>query len=141
MKTKRDVFDIFLQDENYKYIMKRLLEASMEESFNSIIITEAGPGYPIIYVNPAFCNLTGYGPHEVVGKSPSILQGPNTDPEVVIRLSRDLNEGRLFYGKAINYRKDGSQFMMEWKIAPITNEKDEITHYLAIQREASAPVR
>lgn len=141
MKTKRDVFDIFLQDENYKYIMKRLLEASMEESFNSIIITEAGPGYPIIYVNPAFCNLTGYGPHEVIGKSPSILQGPNTDPEVVSRLSRDLNEGRLFYGKAINYRKDGSQFMMEWKIAPITNEKDEITHYLAIQREASAPVR
>jgi len=141
MKTKRDVFDIFLQDENYKYIMKRLLEASMEESFNSIIITEAGPGYPIIYVNPAFCNLTGYGPHEVIGKSPSLLQGPNTDPEVVSRLSRDLNEGRLFYGKAINYRKDGSQFMMEWKIAPITNEKDEITHYLAIQREASAPVR
>jgi len=27
--------------------------------------------------------------------------------------------------------------MMEWKIAPIRNEKDEITHYLAIQREVS----
>jgi hypothetical protein len=37
MKTRRDIFDIFMQDENYKYIMKRLLEASMEESFNSVI--------------------------------------------------------------------------------------------------------
>jgi PAS domain S-box-containing protein len=137
METRQDIFDIFMNDEHYQYIMKRLLEASMEESFNSIVITEAGPGYPIIYVNSAFCELTGYGPHEVMGKSPSILQGPETDPEVLNRLNRDLSEGKLFYGKAINYRKDGSLFMMEWKIAPIRNEKDEITHYLAIQREAT----
>ena len=135
MKTRRDIFDIFMQDENYKYIMKRLLEASMEESFNSVVITEAGPGYPIIYVNPAFCELTGYGPHEITGKSPSILQGPNTDAEVHTRLNRNVADGELFHGRAINYRKDGSEFMMEWKIAPIHNEKDEITHYLAIQRE------
>jgi PAS domain S-box-containing protein len=137
METKKDIFDIFTHDDNYKYIMKRLLEASMEESFNSIVISKAGPGYPIIYVNSAFCELTGYGPHEVMGKSPSILQGPDTDPAVLNQLNQDLSEGRLFYGKAINYRKDGSPFMMEWKIAPIRNEKDEITHYLAIQREAT----
>ena len=126
-----------MQDENYKYIMKRLLEASMEESFNSLVITEAGPGFPIIYVNPAFCELTGYGPHEVTGKSPSILQGPNTDAEVLKRLNRNVADGELFHGRAINYRKDGSEFMMDWKIAPIRNEKDEITHYLAIQRDVS----
>ena len=137
MKTRTDIFDIFMQDENYKYIMKRLLEASMEESFNSVVITEAGPGYPIIYVNPAFCELTGYGPHEVTGKSPSILQGPNTDAEVLKRLNRNVAAGELFHGRAVNYRKDGSEFMMEWKIAPIKNEKDEITHYLAIQRDVT----
>jgi PAS domain S-box-containing protein len=137
MEIQKDIFDVFMNDEQYRYIMKRLLEASMEESFNSILITEAGPGYPIIYVNPAFCELTGYGPQEVMGKSPSILQGPETDPKVVSRLDRDLAEGKLFFGKAINYRKDGSTFMMEWKIAPIRNDKDEITHFLAIQREAS----
>ncbi len=137
METHKDIFDIFMKDEHYRYIMKRLLEASMEESFNSIIISEAGPGYPIIYVNSAFCELTGYGPHEVMGKSPSILQGADTDPEVINRLNRDLDEGKLFFGKAVNYRKDGSTFMMEWKIAPIRNDKDEITHFLAIQREAS----
>jgi PAS domain S-box-containing protein len=137
MEIQKDIFDVFMNDEQYRYIMKRLLEASMEESFNSILITEAGPGYPIIYVNPASCELTGYGPHEVMGKSPSILQGPDTDPKVVSRLDRDLAEGKLFFGKAINYRKDGSTFMMEWKIAPIRNDKDEISHFLAIQREAS----
>ena len=137
METTKDIFDIFLEDESYKYIMKRLLEASMEESFNSIVITTAESGFPIVYVNSAFCDLTGYGPHEVTGKSPSILQGPNTDAEVLKRLNRNVADGELFHGQAVNYRKDGSEFMMEWKIAPIHNEKDEITHYLAIQREVS----
>jgi PAS domain S-box-containing protein len=137
METKNDIFDVFVHDENYKYIMKRLLEASMEESFNSIVLTEAGPRYPIIYVNAAFCELTGYGPHEVMGKSPSLLQGPHTDPEVLKRLNQNIADGELFHGQAINYRRDGSEFMMEWKIAPIRNETDEITHYLAIQRDVT----
>jgi len=137
METRKDIFDLFMHDENYKYIMKRLLEASMEESFNSVMITEAKPGYPVVYVNPAFCELTGYGPHEVVGKSPSILQGPNTDKEVLERLNKNIEAGELFHGQAINYRKDGTEFMMDWKIAPIKNDKEVITHYLAIQREVS----
>jgi PAS domain S-box-containing protein len=56
---------------------------------------------------------------------------------VLERLNQDISEGRLFHGQAINYRKDGSEFMMEWKIVPIRKEKDEITHYLAIQRDFS----
>jgi PAS domain S-box-containing protein len=72
-----------------------------------------------------------------MGKSPSMLQGPNTDPAVLERLNSDISAGKLFHSRAINYRKDGSEFMMEWKIAPIRNEKDEITHYLAIQRDVS----
>jgi PAS domain S-box-containing protein len=135
MEATKDIFDIFENDESFKYIMKRLLETSMAESFNSILITEAGPGYPIVYANAAFSELTGYAPGEVMGKSPSMLQGPNTDQAVLERLNSDISEGRLFHGQAINYRKDGSEFMMEWKIAPIRNEKDEVTHYLAIQRD------
>jgi PAS domain S-box-containing protein len=137
METTKDIFDIFEHDESFKYIMKRLLETSMAESFNSILITEAGPGYPIVYANAAFSELTGYAPGEVMGKSPSMLQGPNTDQTVLERLNTDIAEGRLFHGQAINYRKDGSEFMMEWKIAPIRNHKEEITHYLAIQRDVS----
>ena len=137
MKIQENVFDIFEKDPNYRIIMKRLLEASMEESFNSIIVTEAKKGYPIVYVNPAFCELTGYGLNEVIGMSPAILQGPKTDMDVISKLGEDIEAGRVFHGRAINYRKDGSEFMMEWKIAPIRNENEEITHYMAIQRNVS----
>jgi PAS domain S-box-containing protein len=50
------------------------------------------------------------------------------------RLNQNIADGELFHGQAVNYRKDGSEFMMEWKIAPIRNQNGEITHYLAIQR-------
>jgi len=137
MDPKFDIFDVLAKDLNFQSIMKRLLEASMVFSFNGIMITEAGEGYPIVYVNDAFCEMSGYGPHEVMGKSPAMLQGPKTDPEVLARLNTDIAEGKLFHGRAINYRKDGSEFMMEWKIVPIRNEPGEITHYLAIQRDVT----
>lgn len=137
MENSMNVSDIFQHDENYQSIMKRLFEASMEESFNAIMITEAGPGYPIIYVNPAFSQMTGYAPHDVIGKSPALLQGPETDPKVLSRLKKELSEGRVFHGRAINYRKDGATFMMEWKIAPIRNDTGGISHFLAIQRDVS----
>ncbi len=132
-----DFFKIFEQDPKFREIMRRLFESSLEHSFNGILITTDGPGYPIVYVNDAFCQMTGYGPHEVFGKSPSMLQGPNTDRTVLKRLNDDLENGDIFHGRAINYRKDGSEFTMEWKILPIRNDDDKVSHYLAIQKDVS----
>ncbi|MCG8617908.1 MAG: PAS domain S-box protein [Desulfobacterales bacterium] len=138
MENPNHVSDLFDHDENFKSIMKRMLVASIEESFDAIMITEAGSGYPIVYVNPAFCALSGYTPEEVLGNSPGILQGPETDGEVLERLAEDLNEGRLFHGRAINYKKDGTTFMMEWKIVPIAGPTGVTSHFMAIQRDVTA---
>ena len=136
MKNPQDVFNIFEHDENFREIMKRLLEASIAESFNGVLITGADPGYPIVYANDAFSQMTGYRPDEVIGKSPAMLQGPKTDPAVLDRLGEDLAAGRTFHGRAVNYRKDGAEFIMEWKIVPIRNEAGKTSHYLAIQKES-----
>jgi len=135
-----DFFKIFETDPKFREIMRRLFESSLEHSFNGILITTEGPGYPIVYVNDAFCQMTGYGPHEVFGKSPSMLQGPDTDRTVLKRLNEDLEKGEIFHGQAVNYRKDGSEFMMEWKILPIRNNEGEVSHYLAIQKDVTKEV-
>ena len=139
MNKNADITDIFDHDESFKAIMKRLLAECMQHSFDSIMITTAERGYPIAYVNDAFTKLTGYGPDEVIGKSPDILQGPKTNRAVLDKLKEAISAGRLFRGEAINYRKDSSEFLMEWKIVPIKDEKEEISHFLAIQREVSKP--
>ena len=131
-----DIAELFNHDPNFQTIMKRLLTASMEASFNGVTITTAEPGYPIVYVNPAFSELTGYRPEELIGKSPSMLQGPDTDQWVLDQLKEKIEAGDLFHGRTVNYRKDGSEFVMEWNIVPIRGEDGKISHYLAIQREA-----
>jgi PAS domain S-box-containing protein len=88
----------------------------------------------VIYFNRAFNKLTGYTPDEIVGKSPSILQGPKTDMTVIDRLREDLANRRVFHGKTVNYRKDGSEFFMEWKIFPILDRHQRTALLLAIQR-------
>jgi PAS domain S-box-containing protein len=134
MTQPAEFMTIFEHDEQFKGLMKRLFEVAITHSFDAIMITENKPGYPIVFVNQSFTDMTGYDRDELVGQSPTILQGPKTDRAVLDRLRRDISAGNLFHGQAVNYRKDGSEFMMEWKIAPVRNQNGEITHYLAIQR-------
>jgi PAS domain S-box-containing protein len=128
---------IFDHDQDFLDLMKRMLENAIEHSFHGIMISKAEPGYPVIYVNDAFAEITGYSSEEIVGQSPAILQGPKTDRDVLNRLNQALSEGKLFHGEAINYRKDGSEFIMEWKIVPIKNENQVTSHYLALQRDVT----
>ena len=137
MAEKLDFMSIFDYDPNFQNLMTRMLENSIEHSFHGIMITRAEPGYPVVYVNKAFSQLTGYSSEEIIGKSPAILQGPKTERAVLDRLNQALSEGRLFHGEAINYRKDGSEFVMEWKIVPIKNEKEVTSHYLALQLDVT----
>ena len=134
MTQPSKLMSIFDHDEQFKGLMKRLFEVTITHSFDAIMITENKPNYPIVFVNQSFTDMTGFEREELVGQSPTILQGPKTDRAVLDRLRRDISEGKIFHGQAVNYRKDGSEFMMEWKIAPVRNENGEITHYLAIQR-------
>jgi PAS domain S-box-containing protein len=110
-----------------------IFSAATEHAFDSILVTTAD--YSIIYVNPAFTAMTGYESGEVLGKTPGILQGPKTEAAVLDRLSSDLNANRPFHGKAINYRKDGSQFMLEWKIVPVISGQDGSIYLVSVQRE------
>ncbi|MEJ2232051.1 MAG: PAS domain-containing protein [Nitrospirales bacterium] len=137
MAEKLDIISIFDYDANFQNLMKRILDNAMEHSFHGIMITKAEPGYPIVYVNDSLSQITGYSPEEMIGKSPAMLQGPKTDRAVLDGLNQALSEGRLFHGEAINYRKDGTEFVMEWKIVPIKNEKEVTSHYLALQRDVT----
>jgi PAS domain S-box-containing protein len=92
------------------------------------------PGPRIQYVNPAFTRMTGYAPHEALGQTPRMLQGPNTDRAFLGDLRATLAAGRSFRGEAINYRKDGTEYVVEWSITPVL-EGGHVTHWVAVQRD------
>jgi PAS domain S-box-containing protein len=117
--------------------------AVIEAAAESILITSAdldAPGPSIVYVNPAFERMTGWSGAEVLGKSPRILQGPNTDLRIFADLREKLHGSQIWEGRTVNYRKDGSEFWMEWSIVPLKNKRGEVYQYVAIQRDISARI-
>lgn len=133
--TCTDIHDMKLAEESL-----RLLGCAVEQASESVMITEAdldAPGPRIVFVNPAFTRMTGWASAEVIGKTPRLLQGPRTDRAVLDRLRQELEAGEVFEGEAVNYRKDGSGFTLEWQIAPLRGAGGKVTHYLAIQRDVT----
>jgi PAS domain S-box-containing protein len=118
----------------------RLLKTAIEQSNEPVIIMTAQfdpPDPHIVFVSPAFTKMTGYAPEEVIGKTPHILEGHGTDPSVLRRLCEDCVAGEVFHGETINYRKDGSEFHLEWTAGPVRDERGEVTHFAAALRDLS----
>jgi len=114
-----------------------MLKLLADNSFDSILVTDASARGRIIYANKAFKKLTGHDPAEVIGKDPRMLQGPGTDRKVIERISATLKAGGRFEGRAVNYRKDGTPFIMNWRMFPL-KDAGKIIAWIAIQREALA---
>jgi PAS domain S-box-containing protein len=116
----------------------QLLSSAVTQSQDSIMITDARlelPGPRILFVNPAFTQITGYRSDEVLGQTPRILQGEKTSAEFLEIMHSRLREGRSAKGETVNYRKDGSEFWVEMIVSPLRNTAGEITHFVGIQRD------
>lgn len=116
------------------------LDAAITHIDVSVIITDTQldtPGPHILYANPAYEKLTGYSFEEVKGRNPRFMQGPNSDRAVLRRLRRALAAGESFEGETVNYRKDGSEFLMAWHIAPVRLGSSEIDFWVATQRDVT----
>lgn len=121
-----------------------LLKAAMEHTSESVMITDAqldAPGPHIVFVNAGFEAVTGYKSAEVIGRSPRMLQGEKTSPGDLRRLRTQLEQGKPFLGETTNYRKDGSEFTVEWSVSPVQDASGSISHYVSVQRDITARKR
>lgn len=115
-----------------------LFKSALDGIGEAVIITGSQlqwPGPIIEYVNPVFCEMTGFSAEEMIGKTPRILQGPLTDRAVLDRLRFELETREAFQGTGINYRKNGTTYLLHWHITPLRNQAGELTHWVALQRE------
>lgn len=109
----------------------RLLESAIQQANDSIIITTAGynpSGSKVVFVNPAFSRMTGYSDEEVMA-NPSLIQ------QATIIERSEATDRETFCVETIDFHKDGSQFNLEWQIAPVRDEKGKVKHFIIIQRD------
>ncbi|WP_017316537.1 PAS domain S-box protein [Mastigocladopsis repens] len=117
----------------------RLLESVIVHTKDALLITEAEPldppGSRIVYVNPAFTQMTGYTLEEVLGKTPRILQGEKTERVALEKIRTAMQNWQPVQVDLINYTKDGKEFWVEISLVPVKDETGWYTHWVAVQRD------
>jgi PAS domain S-box-containing protein len=116
----------------------RLLERAMEASSSGITMADVNqPDMPLIYVNPAFERITGYSRNEVLGRNCRFLHGKEVEQAGLTKIRTVLREGRAGEGLVHNYRKDGTPFWNDLRIAPVHDEQGRLSHFIGISDDVT----
>ena len=119
---------------------RRLLAAAAEHAGESILVTgptRGGDAPTILYANRAHERLSGYTRDEVLGQTPRMFQGPKTDRGVLDRVRRALAAGEPVRAETVNYRKDGTEFCLEWEMAPVLDDAGRVANWVGTQRDVT----
>ena len=117
----------------------RVLSEAVEQAGDGMFITEAAPedDGAIAYVNSAFEAMTGYDEADLLGRSPEMLWGTDTDPNTIASLREAQAEGEPWEGEAVHYRKDGTPYVVQWNTAPVRDETGTIEYWVSVQRDVT----
>ncbi len=111
----------------------RQRQRAIEASSNGIVITDMTlPDNPIIYVNPAFEQITGYRTEDVLGSNLRLLTRDDRQQTALEEIRSALRERREARAVLRSYRKDGSLFWNELSMAPVQDENGTVTHFIGI---------
>jgi diguanylate cyclase (GGDEF)-like protein/PAS domain S-box-containing protein len=111
----------------------QLQSFALKAAANAIVITNVRGS--IEWVNPAFTQLTGYTPEEVLGANPRILKSSRTTSEQYADLWKTILDGKVWHGELVNRRKDESEYIEEMTIAPMLGDEGHITHFIAVKQD------
>lgn len=115
------------------YEMVWMLSRAIDQSPVSVVITNTEGC--IEYVNPKFCEVTGYAHAELLGQNPRVLKSGETDAACYAEMWRAISEGGEWHGEFHNQRKDGTLF---WEAATISGIRDahgRVSHYLGVKED------
>ena len=117
-------------------LLAKLYEEAIDKSN---IILKINTDKKITYANEAFYTVSGYNKEELIGKDYSIIRNKNVPisdyKKTIDMLESHLSLGKIWKGKTIDTKKDGSLFYCNITIYPMTNKEGEIVEYLGIRHD------
>ncbi len=106
------------------------LSAAIEQSVESVVITDTKG--TILYVNPAFELISGYSRTEALGQTPRLLKSGQQPESFYQELWQTLAAGRVWRGRMINKKKDGTLYTVDKIIIPVRDEQGQVVSYVAV---------
>ncbi|WP_411876202.1 putative bifunctional diguanylate cyclase/phosphodiesterase [Vulcanococcus limneticus] len=119
----------------------RLFEGLLNTIQDALLITLAEPmdrpGPIIVYANETLLRETGFSSEEVLGRSPRLFQGPDTDHTVTAEFGAALRRWESPTMEVLNYDRAGNPYWIELKVAPFADSDGWFTHWVSVQRDVS----
>lgn len=112
-----------------------LMAAIVNSPIASVISNPRLPDNPIVGVNQAFCDLTGYGTDEILGRNCRFLAGPATEPWLTERIRQGTLNRKPTLVEILNYKRCGQPFRNAVLVAPIFLPNGELEYFLGSQVE------
>lgn len=110
--------------------------AAVEMTRMPMVVTDPNlEDNPIVFVNGAFLDLTGYKPEDVMGRNCRLLQGPDTDRATVAEVRQAVREQRAVAVDLLNYKADGSPFWNALFIGPIFDQEGKLLYFFSSQMD------
>lgn len=114
------------------------LYSAVEQTLDGIFITT--PNGQIVYINPAFEKITGYGEKEVLGKTPSIIKSGKHKKTFYKKMWETILQGETYKGIVINKKKNGDLFYTDHTITPVKDEWGNITYFVGIWKDITSHI-
>jgi PAS domain S-box-containing protein len=118
---------------------QRRLAIAVEQAAEAIVITDTRG--TIQYVNPAFEQIAGYSPDEVIGENPRILQSGEHDQAFYRKLWQTITNGKAWTGQFVNKKKDGTLYREDATISPVRDSSGKIVNYVAVKRDITHEIQ
>ena len=111
---------------------KRLTTA-INVADDSIFITDANA--TILYINPAFSQLTGYSYEDAIGNNPRIISSSHHSKEFWQNFWDTIKKGGVFKEVLVNQTKAGDEYYSEQTVTPICDESGTVIEYVSVMRD------
>jgi diguanylate cyclase (GGDEF)-like protein/PAS domain S-box-containing protein len=112
---------------------QQLHAAALSSTRDAIMITDLASR--IIYVNPAFTEITGYAATEIVGGNPRVLQSGRHEPAFYQAMWHRLRERGQWQGEVWNRRKNAEIYPQWLTISAVRDVHGQATHYVAVMTD------
>ncbi len=132
IRNKREKEKAFVELEHIAAELRQFKRA-VDNASDHIIITD--PDAKIVYANRGAERITGYSVKEMIGKTPA-LWGKQMPKEFYERMWHTIKtEKESFVGKVKNRRKNGENYLSEFSISPILNDRGDIIFFVGVERD------
>lgn len=109
---------------------------AVEQCASMIMITN--PSGEITYVNPKFCEVTGYSKEEFLENTPNLLSSGKHSESFYTELWKKINSGSEWRGQIQNKCKNGALYWASVVISPIADKSGKTTHFLCTQEDITS---